>query len=62
LEISPIKIIECQPTKPNTNVDALKILNNFEKFSKSISSNIQIDKESTNCSGNAVFYPIFKAK
>lgn len=62
LEISPIKIIECQPTKPNTNEDALNILNNFEKFSNSINPSIRIDKESTSCSGNAVFYPICKAK
>lgn len=61
LSISPIKIIECQPTVPNTNEDILKILNNFEKFSMSINSNFKIDKESTNSYGNAVFYSISKS-
>lgn len=42
LELTPIKIIECQPTIPQNSIEASNILANFEKFSKSINPNMQI--------------------
>lgn len=57
LEITPIKIIECQPALPETMEETLEILNNFEKFSKAINPNIRIDKKGIR-SSNAVFYTI----
>lgn len=40
----PIRIVECQPTIPETP-DALRILNNFKKYSENMNSNIYIDEK-----------------